>query len=351
MKFLIISLAGIGDTLSATPMIRRLKEKFPESKIDVLVMWAGSKQILENNPNINRVYFFNMLKEGPLKSALFCLRLRRKGYDISINSFPQSKIIYRAVSFLIGAKKRISHRYENYGLIDKILINSSIRQDYEIHAIQNNIKLLSPLGIADTDPTTYELFLSRADLRKAHEFLTSNKIQSKEILLGISIGTGKTKNLALRRWPIEHYRDLIRLALDYEKNLRVLIFGGPEEKELNEWLISEIKDSRMILVNSGTITEAAAVLKNCQIFVSVDNVFMHLASALGVKKQIVINTPTINKTVLPFRNDFVLVGNKLPRGMGYKYNGKGIYGKKEEIIRYMKNISPDSVFRELVKVL
>ena len=50
MKILVISFAGIGDTIFATPLIHELRANFPEATIDVFVRWAGSKGLLENNP-------------------------------------------------------------------------------------------------------------------------------------------------------------------------------------------------------------------------------------------------------------------------------------------------------------
>ena len=62
MKILVISLAGIGDTLIATPLIHELRENFPGATIDALVIWPGSKDLLENNPHLNRVYQKNLIK-------------------------------------------------------------------------------------------------------------------------------------------------------------------------------------------------------------------------------------------------------------------------------------------------
>ena len=50
-------MAGIGDTLIATPLIHELRANFPDAVIDALAMWPGSKDLLENNPHINRVFY------------------------------------------------------------------------------------------------------------------------------------------------------------------------------------------------------------------------------------------------------------------------------------------------------
>ena len=44
MKILVISLAGIGDTLFATPLLHELRANFPDATIDVLVKEAGARE-------------------------------------------------------------------------------------------------------------------------------------------------------------------------------------------------------------------------------------------------------------------------------------------------------------------
>src|ERR1035438_300928 len=92
MKILVISMAGIGDTLIATPLIRELRANFPDAVIDALAMWPGSKDLLENNPHVNRVFQKNLIKCGKLEALRFLWSLRRERYQLSINTHPQSRI-------------------------------------------------------------------------------------------------------------------------------------------------------------------------------------------------------------------------------------------------------------------
>src|SRR5215471_16424537 len=89
MKILVISLAGIGDTILATPLLRELRANFPEACIDALVLWSGSKDVLEGNPHLNTVYQQNFLKASKAESLHFLAPLRRAGYDVSLNTHPQ----------------------------------------------------------------------------------------------------------------------------------------------------------------------------------------------------------------------------------------------------------------------
>lgn len=349
VKILVISLAGIGDTLFATPLLKKLRQLYPGAVIDVLVMWPSAKSVLQNNPYINKVIQYNFLKEGVFKSLAFCWKLRGS-YDVSINSYPQSKLAYRVVSFIIGAKKRISHVYGNSSFLDKMLISESVPHSYEIHAIQNNLNLIKLLDKKAPTAEPYELFLSTKNKNYADAFIKKNNLNAKD-LVGISIGTSNTKNLALRRWPTDYYIELIKKILKNHKNSAVLLFGGPEEMKDNELIKEKIGDSRLFVIKTEDLMDSAALVGRSNVFLSVDNVMMHIAAALRVKGQLLINTPTVNKTVLPYRKDFVIVGGKIPSSIGYRYDGKGIYGSREDILKYMRSITVDTVYTKLKRFL
>ena len=78
---------------------------------------------------------------------------------------------------------------------------------------------------------------------------------------------------------------------------------------------------------------------------------MHLASAVGVKNQLIIETPTFNKTVYPYGNKFITIKNpnlKKDKLEYYKYDGAPIKADSEEITKIMEGIKPEEVF-ELIK--
>jgi len=101
----------------------------------------------------------------------FLRNLRQQHYDISINTYPQSKIQYRVMARLINAPKRLSHRYRNYSRLDDWLTNLTIDEDYEIHCIENNLNLFKLMEVARPSGTLeMELFLSSAENDWAKNF-------------------------------------------------------------------------------------------------------------------------------------------------------------------------------------
>jgi heptosyltransferase-2 len=110
MKILVIALSGIGDALMFTPALEVLKKHSPDSEIDALVMYRGSEEIFDANPNISKVIYFNFINEGALNSLKF-LKSLRKNYDSSISVYPANRKEYNLINFFVGAKKRAGVKY------------------------------------------------------------------------------------------------------------------------------------------------------------------------------------------------------------------------------------------------
>ena len=230
MKILVNSLAGIGDTLIATPFLHELRANFPDATIDAFVLWAGSKDILEGNPHLNTVLQKNLIKDGPLQSLPFLLALRRRRYDLSINVHTLGRVHYRVVARLIGARLRLSHQYHGSSSLDRLLVNRMVPEDYSVHSVQNNNRLLALLDKKPLLPRhEFEIFLTDAERKWADDFITQHAPAPRR-RLGIHIGSGGTKNLRLKRWPFAHYRELLGRLKRSHPELAVLLFGGPEEQ-------------------------------------------------------------------------------------------------------------------------
>jgi ADP-heptose:LPS heptosyltransferase len=351
VKILVISLAGIGDTLFATPLLHELRANFPAATIDALVMWPGAKDLLEHNPHVNRVFQKNLIKCGRLEALRFLWSLRREGYQLSINTHPQSRIHYRIAAWLAGAPVRISHEYECFFWLDRWLVTGTLPQDYSLHAAENNLAVLPLIGAQQKLPAhELELFLTPAEEKWADDFLARAGLAGKK-WLGVHVGSGGTKNLALRRWPLENFIGLTR-RLQTEKNLPVLFFGGPEEAAGHEKIRSQLAGA--IFPPTKNLRQAAALLRRARAFLSVDTALMHVAAAMKVPAQMVIETPTWNKPIEPFGNPFTLIKNPAVAGRGldfYRYDGGDIKGTREELLACMASVKVADVFTAVTKLI
>jgi ADP-heptose:LPS heptosyltransferase len=347
VKILVISLAGIGDTLIATPLIHELRANFPAATIDVLVLWPGAKDLLDNNPHVNRVFQKNLLTCGRLEALRFLWPLRRERYQLSINTHPQSRIHYRIAAQLAGAQVRISHEYDNFHWFNRWLVTGTLPQDYDRHSIENNLDVLPLIGAQKKLPAhEMEIFLQPAEEAFADDFLVQHKLTGQKIL-GLHVGSGGTKNLPLKRWPVKNYAGLVRKLNRERPDIRILLFGGPEEMQDHEVVLAQSDRALVREAKTQNLRQTAALMKRCSAFLSVDTALMHLAAAMKVPNQIVIEAPTLNVTNRPHGNPFTLVKNPAVNGRGldfYRYDGKGIKGTREELLACMVSVKIDEVF-------
>ena len=347
-------MAGIGDTLIATPLIRELRENFPDAVIDVLAMWPGSKDLLENNPHVNRVFQKNLMKCGKLEAVRFLLSLRRERYQLSINMHPQSRIHYRVAAWIAGAEVRLSHEYECSGWLDRGLVTGTLPQDYTRHSIENNFDFLPLIGAQKKLPAhAMEIFLSAAEERFADDFLVKQKWFGQKIV-GLHVGSGGTKNLPLKRWPVKNYAGLVRQLNKERPDLRVLLFGGPEETKDHEIVLAQANRALTLEAKTKNLRETAALMKRCGAFLSVDTALMHVAAALKVPNQIVIEAPTLNVTNWPYGNNFTLVKNPVVNGRNldyYRYDGGDIKGTREQLLAAMESVTVANVFATVTKLV
>lgn len=353
-KILVIALAGIGDALIATPLIRELRACYPAAEIDALVFWAGSRDLLAGNPHLRRVHQCNSFEVGAPAFLKFMFGLRKERYDVSINTHPQSKIEYRFVARIIDATRRLSHIYDNASILDELLITHSLPQDYAIHSADNNLRLLSLLG-KSVQPTerAYELFLTPEEIATAQRLADENKLSGRRVV-GIHVGSGKTKNLRMKRWPVENYIGVIKRLTSSRPDVTVLLFGGPEEKEENACILAEAAHPNLVAPKTRSIREAAALMKHCEAFLSVDNAMMHFAAAMKVPKQVLIESMAFGPTLEPYGRSYRLVKNPAVHGRNleyYRYDGKGIRGTEAELRKIMEAVTVEDVFNAVQDVL
>ncbi|HEX3628267.1 MAG TPA: glycosyltransferase family 9 protein [Verrucomicrobiae bacterium] len=349
MKILVITFAGIGDTIFVTPLLHELRENFPEATIDTFVRWEGG--VLRNNPYLNRIHQKDLTKDSKFESLWFLMKLRAARYDVSIITFPQSRREYRLLAKFIRAGTSISHEYENFTAFDRRLVDKTLPVDYSKHAVENNLSLLQFLNAKPKlSSHRYELFLTEKENAWASAYIARQNLKQRR-LLGIHVGSGGTKNLALRRWPLENYIALARQLSEKQPELAILFAGGPGEKKDHEIIRAALGDGKAFFPETESLLHTAALIGRCDRFLSVDTSNMHLAAAMGIKKQIVIETPTWNKPIEPYGNPFTLVKNPAVAGRNlefYRYDGGLIKGTAEELTRIMASVKVEDVLNAVI---
>jgi len=133
-----------------------------------------------------------------------------------------------------------------------------------------------------------------------------------------------------------------------------LLFCGPEEAKDHEVVLAQSDRGLTLEAKTKNLRETAALMKHCSAFLSVDTALMHIAAAVKIPNQIVIEAPTLNATNLPFGNKFTLVKNPVVAGRNldfYRYDGGDIKGTREELLAIMASVKVETVFETVTNLI
>jgi len=277
-KILIISLAGIGDTITSTPTIKAIRKKYSKAKIDLLTFPYGNKEVLDGSKYIDDTYIFvdkvhtPTSKKPPfsklIKTLFLLIKLRFKGYDLSVSVHPSSSSKLALIAKFIGAKKRVGFDSKYY--------THAVKLNEKLHVVDRNIQLLESLGIKIKDKKQY-FYISKENEDFAEEVLKNKG----NLFVGMHPG-GYWKRQE-KKWGIERFGKLAD-KLNREFGARIIVFEGPSEVSDGEKM-SEYMKVPPIIIKTG-LKNAAAIIKKCKLFISNNTGLMHIAEA--------VNTPVID---------------------------------------------------------
>lgn len=286
-KFLIINPFGIGDVLFTTPVVKAIRDRYPDA---IIAYWCNQRvePLLKDNPDINRIFALSrgdlkkIYNKSPLKGALKFLgllyNLKKEGFDISLDFSAEDR--YSLVSKLLGVRRRIGFDYKKRGryLTDKI----STQGYGSRHVVEYYLELLKPLGIA---PKRHNLALQVNDSadQKANNILARYGISDRDLIVGIAPGAGGSwgKDASLKHWPAIRFAQLADKVIS-DFGVKVLILGDESERPIADIIINTMQNKAIDLVGKTTLEELIAVLNKLRVLVANDGGPLHMAVAEGI---------------------------------------------------------------------
>ncbi|WP_372713858.1 lipopolysaccharide heptosyltransferase II [Ilyobacter sp.] len=311
MKILIIHTAFIGDIVLSTPLIKMLKEKYPDSSITYVTTPVGAT-ILRNNPNLAEIIEYDKRGEHSGIRGLFLLgkRLKYKNFDLIIT--PHRYLRSSLLTWLTGAPVRIG--YDNAS--GKMFFTKKVHYDKSKHEVE---KLLSFVEGKIDKYYGIELFPGKAEKNRISEIWSENHLENKKI---VTIAPGS--KWFTKQWPLEYFNKVVE-ELSKRKDTAIVLIGGREELLLN---IKET-DKTVNLIGKTSLLEVAEVTRRSHVVLTNDSSPIHIASAWENTHILAIfgatvrelgfypwskNSQIIENTGLPCRPCGLHGGKKCPKG-------------------------------------
>ncbi|MDD4979730.1 MAG: lipopolysaccharide heptosyltransferase II [Candidatus Omnitrophica bacterium] len=287
-KFLIINPFGIGDVLFTTPVIRAIKENYPDSIIDY---WCNGRvaPVLRNNPRIDMVF---ALSRGDLKKIYreciykgifrfwdLLFRIRKERFGAALDFSLDHR--YGLIAKFAGIKKRIGFNYKKRGrfLTDRIDIDGYSDK----HVVEYYLDLLKILAIIPQS-RILELFVSEASRAKVKGIFGSYGVKDKDVVIGIAPGAGVSwgQDASLKHWPAKKFAQLAdKLIANF--GAKIIIIGDESEKPIADTLMNAMREKAIDLTGATTLEDLSAVIDNLAVLVTNDGGPLHMAAALGKK--------------------------------------------------------------------
>ena len=279
-RILLVQCDHMGDALITTAMLPPLQREYPNATIEVLgAPW--NKEIFEACPQIDRVHIWHWNRFNPehrfawvLAAIWWGLALRRRRFDLAVDirgEFPHAVVLW-----LCGAPRRLGWDAGGGGF----LLTESAAFLPDRPEVESRAALLVQLGIrlatheAPWRPAFPPQKLPRVDKLLAR--LDADRTpDSPRIALHVGAGT------EAKRWPAEHWRELIG-RLVFHEQAQVVLVGGRQDCRIAQEILKHDRPAGVIdFTGMLNLSELAGVFGSVDLLVGADSGPAHLAAAVG----------------------------------------------------------------------
>lgn len=318
-RVLIIRFSSLGDVLLTTPLIRSIKNRFPNLKIDFLVR-DEYLDLLKLNPYLNKIYIIKRDQEFDINILI------KNNYDIAIdlqNNYRSSKLLRK-----IKAKKL---KYKKNNLLKFLLVNFKINFLKETKTVPERYASVIPNFTLDNQGL--DLFLP--------ENIKSSLDKNKKFIAFAPGSRHFTK-----MWKEEYFIKLGNMI--QKENYTVVLLGGESDKEICE-NISDGIESSINLSNDNNLFQLCADLKMCSALVCNDSGLMHVGAALQIPLVTIFGSTVKEFGFTPYNCKSIIIENNDLSCRPCSHIGRNSCPKKHFLC--METITPDLVFNNLINLL
>lgn len=303
MKILIIRFSSFGDIVLTTPLIRKIKEKYPEAEIDFLV-YNNFLEAISSNPYLRNIIIFDKKnkKKEYINEIIKKLKMENYDYVFDLHSKILSKLIGKKV---VKGEKGKFFTYKKRKWWKTLLVKMRlIPYNADCTIVESYFTVMKK--------TDLKISFTRENIEKGLgdnlEFYIDDSIQ-KKILEKYNLINEKYFVLApgaskfTKKWP--YYTELAKKLIE-KTNDKIYVIGGKEDFEL----VANIDKKRIInLCGQLSFKESAVILKYANIVIANDSGPFHMARALK-KETFVFFGPTDPKLFSFEKNTYLFYNEK-----------------------------------------
>jgi len=255
-KILIVRFSSIGDIVLTTPVVRCLKNSFPDSELHYLTK-SKYKDIVKNNPYIEKVYsIVKDIKE--IKQDL-----KSENYDFIVDLHHN----LRTLELRLALNKR-SYQFTKLNVRKWLLTTFKINKMPNLHIVDRYFQTIKDIGVKN-DLQGLDYFIPKKDEINLKEFHIPNEF------IVYAIGA----QLATKRMPTKKIIELINST-----SQTVVLLGGVTDMDAARE-ITQTCNNAINLCGDLNLNQSASILQQAKKVIAHDSGLMHIAAAFN--KQII----------------------------------------------------------------
>lgn len=257
IKFLIIRFSSIGDIVLTSPVVRCLKNQVKGAEVHFVVK-EKHRNIVESNPNIDRVHVFG----GNIASLL--AELKAEGFDYIIDLHQNFR------SNRIKSQLNVpAFTFEKLNVRKYLLVNFKINRMPDKHVVDRYLETVSVFDV-ENDGKGLDFFIPEE--KEFNRSQLPGSFQNGYVAFVIA-GTYFTKKL-----PPEKVAQICNI-IDYP----VVLLGGKSESETGDKISARVNGNVQNLAGKISLQESASLVRDANLVLTNDTGLMHIAAAFKKK--------------------------------------------------------------------
>ncbi len=273
MKFALIRFDTLGDVILTTPVIRNLRQEYPDASITVVTR-RPYDELFHADPDVNRVVALagHIDRDGlpGLRAAANALSNERFDAVLDLQCSYDSRLL----SSLIRARKRARPPQLHWAEFKLIHMKRFAKP---LAPKVDRFNAVLPQVKADIRTRRPDIRLSRA----ARAWAANESARTRRESQYTTVGAHPGANWATKRWPVESFAECLSRVANKERS-RVLLFGSSPERPLLERTAALMPEVHTVVYSGLPLQRVGALVEQCDVFLANDSGLMHLSAALSV---------------------------------------------------------------------